>query len=153
MRRQRYAFDGGHRTLAEISDLSGVPFVTLHGRVVKRGLSIAEAVSQPVRRPRTYTFAGKNLTLAEWARETGISEKALFERIRQNSWPLERALTEPSMGRGERITFNRNRAIVSRIAHSFREKAVRAGGYPQIFDPAQGTGVGRHETDFEGVRP
>lgn len=45
-------------------------------------------------------FAGKRMTLMEWANEKGMSFDALRARVVRLKWPLERALTEPVvMGR------------------------------------------------------
>ncbi len=38
---------------------------------------------------------GKRQTVAEWSRETGISQQVLHARLKVHGWPLERALTEP----------------------------------------------------------
>lgn len=42
-----------------------------------------------------YRFDGKNLTITQWAKVTGINVYTLRDRIRQYNWPIERALTEP----------------------------------------------------------
>ena len=39
-------------------------------------------------------YKGKAMTLREWAKRTGISEKTLSNRM-LSGWPIERALTEP----------------------------------------------------------
>lgn len=39
------------------------------------------------------THSGKTQCVTDWARELGITRKALEQRLR--TWPLERALTEP----------------------------------------------------------
>lgn len=39
-------------------------------------------------------YKGKAMTLREWAKRTGISEKTLSNRI-LSGWPIERVLTEP----------------------------------------------------------
>jgi hypothetical protein len=46
-------------------------------------------------------WGGRDLTLAQWARELGIKYTALRNRIIRG-WPLERALTEPSAPRKPR---------------------------------------------------
>ncbi len=40
------------------------------------------------------TFAGKTQTIAQWAREIGLTTSALWLRLNQYHWPLEKALTE-----------------------------------------------------------
>lgn len=47
------------------------------------------------RRNNTWiTYAGKTLTVTEWARELGMKKNALIERLR-NGWTVERALSTP----------------------------------------------------------
>lgn len=41
------------------------------------------------------TYEGQTLTMAEWARRTGISREVLKDRICRYGWELERALTTP----------------------------------------------------------
>jgi hypothetical protein len=43
---------------------------------------------------RLLTFDGRTMTTADWARESGISRHALFQRLKAG-WSVERALTEP----------------------------------------------------------
>lgn len=47
------------------------------------------------------SFKGRKMTIADWARETGISKSALNNRLADN-WPVERALTEPLAARAPR---------------------------------------------------
>lgn len=85
------------------------------------------AVSRPrAQRGKRYTYSDKTLTLPEWAQETGISKKTLFERIKQYDWPLERALTEPVLNCNRAVRPRElNRLRIARIAASFREEAAR----------------------------
>lgn len=39
------------------------------------------------------TFNGKTMSMADWARETGISYNAIKSRINKHGWSVERALT------------------------------------------------------------
>lgn len=41
------------------------------------------------------TFEGKTLTIAEWAKLTGISQSIIKNRINRYQWTVERALTTP----------------------------------------------------------
>lgn len=41
------------------------------------------------------TYAGKTLTLSEWADELGMNTNTLRERIHGHNWTIERALTTP----------------------------------------------------------
>lgn len=46
------------------------------------------------------TYCGETHTIAEWARITGISENALYNRINRN-WELTRAFTQPERKGGD----------------------------------------------------
>lgn len=41
-----------------------------------------------------YTYRGKTMTLAEWAKVQGLPAGMLRQRVGRYGWPLERALTE-----------------------------------------------------------
>lgn len=47
---RRLNFDGKERPLAEISEMTGVAYHLLHDRIVRRGWSLVEALSTPVKR-------------------------------------------------------------------------------------------------------
>jgi hypothetical protein len=89
---------------------------------------------------RRYIFAGKTLTIGQWAKETGINLATLRDRIDSYRWPIERALTEPVMRKGQRQRHQRNAEIIRRMLQGFSH----AGGYVETFTPAKGTGAGRH---------
>jgi hypothetical protein len=44
------------------------------------------------------TFNGKTLSIAEWAREIGVSSNTLYTRILTKGWSIEKALTTPLRG-------------------------------------------------------
>ena len=44
---------------------------------------------------RLLTYKGKTQTLAQWAKEYGITQSCLGLRINRYKWPIEKALTEP----------------------------------------------------------
>lgn len=46
------------------------------------------------RTSRIIEFGGRRLSLAQWAREVGITQRGLVSRLDVYGWPLERALTE-----------------------------------------------------------
>lgn len=49
---------------------------------------------------RRLSFRGRTQTIAAWSRDVGITASALANRIDRFGWPLEKALTSPSSGRG-----------------------------------------------------
>lgn len=104
---------------------------------------------------RKYTFAGKKLTLAQWADETGINGSTLFERIRSHGWTIERALTEPVMNSGQRALYRRNAEIIRRMAnafHTFPQHRNTTGGQSQTSCKPEGTGVGPSKIHCEGAK-
>ncbi len=50
----------------------------------------------------TLTYTGRTQTIAEWARETGLSQSSIEQRLRVLRWPVEWALTTPPYGRRPR---------------------------------------------------
>lgn len=46
------------------------------------------------RATRLYTFEGKTLCIADWAREVGISPQSMQKRLNKG-WPLEKAFAKP----------------------------------------------------------
>lgn len=47
-----------------------------------------------------FSYAGKELTLAEWGEITGVAYKTLHRRIRVYGWSIEKALTTPKLLNG-----------------------------------------------------
>ena len=54
--------------------------------------------------------AGKELTVAEWARALAINPKTLYNRIYACGWSVERALTEPHRGWNKQGLLHGNRS-------------------------------------------
>lgn len=68
---------------------------------------------------RLISYEGRWRTIAEWARELGISYPALFERLKR--WPVKRALTESSVPFKKRLLSYRGET------HSIAEWARQMG--------------------------
>jgi hypothetical protein len=51
------------------------------------------------RNNRIITFNGKTMLLEDWSKETGLSGQTIWHRI-SRGWPVERALTTPSLRHG-----------------------------------------------------
>lgn len=49
---------------------------------------------------RFLVFAGKSQTIAQWAREIGVSEDTIEQRLRVLKWSVEKTLTTPHRGWG-----------------------------------------------------
>ena len=48
------------------------------------------------RRPQKLTYGGRSQTAAQWAKELGISEQALWDRLGKRGWPVWLALSVPA---------------------------------------------------------
>jgi hypothetical protein len=55
------------------------------------------------RRNHRLVWNGFNLTIAQWARKTGIAAVTIHTRITRYGWSVEKALTAPAMSRAECI--------------------------------------------------
>jgi lambda repressor-like predicted transcriptional regulator len=114
-----FYYNGQWRTLATIARMSGTNRQTIRNRL-DRGLSLTEALAVQSNAV-LYTFAGKTQSISAWAKETGLNYETLRERLRQHRWPIERALTEPSIHAAERAMITRNRRRIRSIGTGFRK--------------------------------
>ena len=143
-------FKGVRRSVIEWAAITGIKRETIHSRLFK-GWTVERALSTPTHEPRRYAFAGRNLTVSEWSRVTGIPVNALNERLRSKRWTLKRALTEPSLTATERCLIRRNRRLIARMAAAFGPTSP-TGGYAQTSSKATGTGGGSSVSHFDGAR-
>jgi len=174
MDRVKYHFAGSYRTITGIARLTGVSEATIRQRL-KRGMSINDAVydghlqQRPKPEPapirsidgkRFYTFDGKSQSLAKWAKQLGIKEATLRDRIHQHGWSIERAFTTPTLPSPKhRRLRKRNAETIRRMLDGFHSPAPHStpsiakstGGYVETFTKPMGTGAGRQETQFEGT--
>jgi len=51
------------------------------------------------RNSRKITFQGRTQTIAQWAREIGVSTVTLWTRLNRYGWSVEKALTTPVKAR------------------------------------------------------
>lgn len=96
------AHGGQTRTLTEWSREAGLPLLVLLSRIDRLGWAFERALSEPVRSQnkgghitRVVQFAGRSMTVREWAEEMGIRPHTLATRIGRYGWSVERALTTP----------------------------------------------------------
>lgn len=80
---KRYEYNGELHTLIDWSEITGVEYSLLHGRVSGYGMPIKEAIETPKREAEKYNYNGKNLTMSEWSKELGITSHALRARLRK----------------------------------------------------------------------
>ena len=69
----------------------GTPQVIVNGQP---GLSKITTLGETV----FFAFDGKNMTLPQWARATGIERATLWIRLNKYGWPIGKALTTPVRG-------------------------------------------------------
>jgi len=60
--------------------------------------------SNNARRVRKFTFAGKTLSIAQWAVTVGLNKMTIFNRLKRG-WPLEAALTSEKLKSMRRLRF------------------------------------------------
>lgn len=150
-----YWFGSEKLTLKQIRERTGKAHSVVFNRIMgDRVLTDAELKTLPRDRGKTYFFAGRSLTLSEWASLLGVSVDLLYKRIELCRWPIKRALTEPVMDRRVRNALYHNRRIIRRIAASFHAArtpaaATMTGGCQSTFRDASGTGGGRQVLDLQ----
>lgn len=89
-------YQGKWRTLAEVSEMTGVDHRRLQHRVVDQKMSIAEAVNLPLERGlEFYTYKGDTHKLSGWAKTLGIPYRVLYDRIHKMGWSIEKAFEIP----------------------------------------------------------
>lgn len=140
-----YPYDGRHLTLLQIKTATGYPLPELHRRLVERGMTVEEALAEPLGRPseadlmqretlargalvqlkappqevRRYTYEGRTMTLSGWARATGIRRGTLECRLNLYGWPIERALTTP---------------VRPHRRHQMEDGPVHVGRQPRLYE-------------------
>lgn len=86
-------FNGTTMSLAEWSELQGIPETTISGRLA-HGWTTERALTVRDGRSPLITFRGKTQTRCEWARELSIPPTVIADRFRLG-WSVELAFTEP----------------------------------------------------------
>jgi hypothetical protein len=88
------------RSLAEVSEMTGVDHRRLQHRVVDQGMSIDDAVNLPLEHGlEFYTYKGETHKLGTWAKKVKIPYRVLYERIHKMKWSIEKAFETPYEGR------------------------------------------------------
>lgn len=64
---------------------------------------------------RTYRFKGKNLTVTEWARETGIKRATINNRMKWG-WPLNKTLTVQAEAKHPTYRFDGHNLTLAQLA-------------------------------------
>lgn len=92
------------------------------------------------------SFNGRSQSITEWAVEAGISPDLLRTRLVASKWPMERALTEPSMSAAESVAVGRKVRWSGHIKKPQPEPRVLLtypfnGGQATIAEIAIATGI------------
>ncbi len=94
-----YLYKGKPHTLQELARMAGMTKPAMYARLHYYGHTVEQAVEQPRSlngKPAVrHTFAGKCLTLREWAEVVGVSASSIGQRLRFG-WTIEQALTTPT---------------------------------------------------------
>lgn len=101
--------------------------------------------SKNTRRNVTLTFRGRTMILKDWAREVGLPNQTLWNRVVTLGWGAERALTTPMRemkrgdGRGEKVVYQ-GRAM------ALKDVALEAGvNYKALWQRVRGRGMTTEE--------
>ena len=93
--------NGVTKTLQQWADETGIHYKTILSRINRSGWSIERTLSEKpiIGRNQSYgknlvTYNGKSQTIKEWAKEIGIKQSTLQNRLNRYKWPVERSITE-----------------------------------------------------------
>ena len=81
-----------------LADCAGGKNCERRAAVIRRLLGTEETPrgpGKPRKRRTKYRYGGREMTLADWARETGISYGGLYWRVRRLGWDIARAIETP----------------------------------------------------------
>lgn len=91
--------DGETKTFALWCEYYNIPTYVAENRVNKYGWDEIKAFTTPVNATnhigRVYKYNGESHNIREWSRITGIPYGALYGRLVDMGWSIDRALTEP----------------------------------------------------------
>ena len=96
-------FRGQMRSLAEVSEMTGVDHRRLQHRVVNQKMSIDDAVNLPLEHGlKFYTYKGVDHKLSAWSKIVKIPYHVLYDRLNRLKWSVEKAFETPYKPRGEK---------------------------------------------------
>lgn len=95
----RVTYRGKEMSLAEASELAGLPYKQVHYRIKRRGWPVEKALSVPIR---------ESGMLRERCERAGVNYRTVTNRIYSLGWTEERAINTPTLGRGaNHMSYNR----------------------------------------------
>lgn len=137
-----------------IADRMGRERSTVYRRLVGNRVVDLGEIIDPFRSyqdaPTTCTLifhAGETLTVAEWARRSGIDKETVYSRLRQGWNPVTAITAPPGPQYAKRTLRRRNRSLIARMVRAFHGQGT--GGISPTFPNPQGTGGRSTETDLE----
>lgn len=91
--RKRHEINGEEHTLGEWAEISGIAYNTLYMRMYRYGMSLAEAMGDPLK-PLNHdvlmiTVGGETHTVTEWAELTGQKTRCIYARMERGYTPEE----------------------------------------------------------------
>lgn len=100
---KQHAVNGISHTLSEWSEISGVPYNTLYMRMYRYGMTLGEAMGDPLcpimNNPISITVGGETLTVRDWARRLGVQPSCIYSRMRRGYTP-EQSVTMERANKG-----------------------------------------------------
>lgn len=108
-RRNKFlTLNGQTLTVAEWSEKTGINQSTLHTRM-KIGLSDKDCLEIPIQKnKRLIAYNGETLSLTEWAKRLGLGVEAVRTRLQR--WPIEKALTTPTLEGKQYLNLPQNKS-------------------------------------------
>jgi hypothetical protein len=91
---QKFMWQGKMTSLLDVSKQTGMNLSTLHNRL-NRGMTIEQAVHNPMEKQTKYLYHGKMLLLSEISKQSGIKVGTLYFRIREKGMTIEQAASIP----------------------------------------------------------
>ena len=90
-------YNGVTKSISEWAKEYGIPYNTLHNRVVSLGWDFEKAINKSKMSGkegvRTYTHNGVTKTISQWAKELGIEYQKLYNRLIGQKWSFESAVS------------------------------------------------------------
>lgn len=122
---------GEKHSLSRWARKIGVAMNTLHSRVTMLGMSIEAALSVPVKKAvtrtygRTIVYRGKETTISELSKQTGVSWRTLYNRIIGAGWSVDDAIKgERSAAGVSDLVLSAGAGLVSHHALKTKAKTV-----------------------------
>ena len=90
------------------------------------------ADAKPGPKPTLFYFDGKELSLSDWAKETGISQETLRRRINELGWTIQEAFTVPPSKNNKNIRWRPKQELLEKsrrkLSHGLPNSGAKAVG-------------------------